>query len=102
MTFIRICLIMKNRKTGEEKKNTAMIRDNLCITRFGDPKQAAQTFAALKQQGADVSFTRGVIIEKYTKKSAAEIADKMEKDITAVKTQLRNQMQIKHTRSKIL
>jgi hypothetical protein len=101
MKIIKITLTMNEKGGSRQRTTIALIRDGLCLTKFSDPHQAQQTFAALKQQGKDCAFTKGIVTEWFANKTKDQIADKMEREIIGLKKQFRGQFKIKHTRVEV-
>ena len=99
MGYITIYMQMQS-KIGNTliSKGKTIVKDEISLTTFNDPKQTLRTFKMMKKQGKDCSLEKGIIIERFKGLIKDRIADKIEADLEKTAEQLKKIIKIKYWR----
>lgn len=101
MAYILIKVRMRNKIGGKMITGKAIVKDDVSLTTYDDPRITKGSFKAMKKQGKDCSIEDGVLIEHYPGLSKEEIAKKVEIDLKNLQIKFRKIMEIEYARKVI-
>jgi hypothetical protein len=86
--------LMKKSNKGNTSRDICFISDGKMVTRHGNP---ADTFRIWKEKRAnkeDVSYQKGILLERFKDKDAKEIREHVEAELKLLQTKMGKDMEI--------
>lgn len=96
----QILIIAKTKSKVSDVVNEMKVicKDNLSLTSYSDIRQAKGSYKQMLRGGKQVVFNDGMILEKFNNTTKEKIADKIEKDIKALRRKLGKLIRVDYSR----
>ena len=88
MAHILITAKSKSKLSDAVNEIRVICKDNLSLTAYSDPRQAKGSYNKMKKDGKQVVFKDGMIVERFENTTKEQIADKLEKEVGALRRKL--------------
>jgi len=82
---------------GHGQRAKVVIKDGYSLLTYEDPKQTKGTYEAMVKDGKKCDMKEGMIVEYYEGKTAHEIKEMVEKDISNLTNKYSKFMDVNHS-----
>jgi len=93
--------LKKTSNKGNVSEDVSFITDEQMITRHSNPQDSFKAYMEKRQKGEEVEWKRGVLKETFKDKTADEIKEHVEQELTILKEKLKKEIEVEWKITKI-